>query len=368
MDRETFQRLLEENIPYLQQKILNLENFVSMEDFEKLQDKQKEFDALKNNYEKLQEDFDALVEENNNLSSQVGETKNSRLKLFDEVQNFETIKSNLENENKELREKLSAVNETLEKFKSGNDKSAASVKKLFTEVQSLSEEKRTFQETTKVLKEKLSAANETIESLKSEHDKSAESVKKLFAEVQTLSSDKASLQEDKKSLQDEIEASKSKLEEVEKISAELEYYKKTFSVIDSAYKKYLSTDESIRQNLEGIFGDGTSIQGFIFGAANEKHLNEFWEYLRYSMNDGRISEVEQNNLSAVFDFCFDALNKSSSEPIFLRLETEIGKRFDNRTMTRTSDSKQFGNVKKVLLEGYTTAVGNIVQPSLVLIE
>ena len=130
----------------------------------------------------------------------------------------------------------------------------------------------------------------------------------------------------------------------------------------------MSLNEKIRYNLAGIFGEGTNIQGFLFGAANEKHLNEFWEYLRYSINDGRISEDEKNTLSAIFDFCFDALNSSSREPIFTRLNTEVGSNFDNRTMTRTSDSKQLGKVKKVLLEGYSNRVGNVVQPSLVLVE
>lgn len=272
-DTENFRRLLEENLPFLQSKLLNLENFVPRADFEKLQQQLQNFDELKNNYKKLKADFDTLNNENQNLKSE-------RENFSASVENLETEKKSLKRENQILQNKLSTANSKIE-----------------------------------TLQENLSESNEKLE----------------------------------------------------KMTPELEYYKKSFAVSDSAYKKYLALSENIRYNLEGIFGDGSTIQGFLFGAANEKHLNEFWEYLRYSINDGRLSDDEKNNLSAIFDFCFDALNQSSRDKIFVRLQTEIGSRFDNRTMTRTSDSRQLGTVQKVFLEGYTNRIGNVVKPSLVLI-
>lgn len=361
IDNEEFRRLLEENIPYLQQRILNLENFVPRADFEKIQQQLPNFDDLKNDYEKLKTDFDALNNENKNLKSESDNTEDSRLKFADEVQNLTTENSSLQRENNDLKEELDALtmkNQSLTKqFKSSENARM----KFFDQIQNLEVEKMALQREKKSLQDEISAANSEIENLKSERDK-------LAAAVQNLETEKNKIERENNFLQDRIAAASEKLDLFEETATALQYYKNSFAEIDNAYQKYLSLNEKIRYNLAGIFGEGTNIQGFLFGAANEKHLNEFWEYLRYSINDGRLSEGEKNTLSAIFDFCFNALNKSSRDKIFVRLNTEIGSNFDNRIMTRTSDSKQLGKVKKVLLEGYANRVGNVVQPSLVLID
>lgn len=152
-----------------------------------------------------------------------------------------------------------------------------------------------------------------------------------------------------------------------KISAECDYYRDAYAELDAVYKSYRSLNEKIRYQLAGIFGDAKTVQGFLIGAANEKHLNDFWDYLRYSLNDNRLSADDAKILTGLFDFCFDALNRSSREPIFLRLKTECGSRFNSSTMTRTSNSRQLGRVQSVLLEGYADRVGNIIRTSLVFI-
>jgi len=154
---------------------------------------------------------------------------------------------------------------------------------------------------------------------------------------------------------------------LEKISAEYDYYREAYAELDAAYKNYLSLNEKIRYQLAGIFGDAQTVQGFLIGAANEKHINDFWDYLRYSLNDNRLSADDAKILTGLFDFCFDALNRSSREPIFSRLHTERGSRFNSLTMTRTSNSRQLGRVQSVLLEGYADRVGNIIRTSLVFI-
>ena len=193
-----------------------------------------------------------------------------------------------------------------------------------------------------------------------------------------LAREKKSLQTDCENLRRELDNSRKKLlsaEEIcnnlenrlENISAEFDYYRKSYANLDAAYKNYLSLDEKIRYQLAGIFGDAQTVQGFLIGAANEKHLNDFWDYLRYSLNDNRLDADESKILTALFDFCFDALNRSSREPIFSRLNTERGSRFNSSTMTRTSNSRQLGRVQSVLLEGYADRVGNIIRTSLVFI-
>ena len=193
-------------------------------------------------------------------------------------------------------------------------------------------------------------------------------------EFATLQEREKVLLREKNSLQVELATSTRRLEAAEenlrglkKISAECDYYRETYADLDAAYKNYLSLDEKIRYQLAGIFGDAQTVQGFLIGAANEKHLDDFWDYLRYSLNDNRLSNADSKILTELFDFCFGALNNSSREPIYSRLNTERGSRFNSLTMTRTSNSRQLGRVQNVLLEGYADRVGNIIRQSLVFI-
>ena len=213
-----------------------------------------------------------------------------------------------------------------------------------------------------------------FENLQREKDSLIQHEEILSDKVDALLAEKNSLQRQKDSLMAKLENLSAKLSEAEenlrgfeKISAECDYYREAYADLDAAYKNYLSLDEKIRYQLAGIFGDAQTVQGFLIGAANEKHINDFWDYLRYSLNEKRLRADDAKILTGLFDFCFDALNHSSREPIYLRLQTGRGSRFDSATMTRTSDSRQLGRVQSVLLEGYADRVGNIIRTSLVFI-
>ncbi|MBQ6296249.1 MAG: hypothetical protein IJK81_00885 [Selenomonadaceae bacterium] len=204
-----------------------------------------------------------------------------------------------------------------------------------------------------------------------EFDSLREREDSLREREKTLSREKNSLQVELATSTRRLEAAEKNCRDLErsleKISAECDYYREAYAELDAAYKNYLSLNEKIRYQLAGIFGDAQTVQGFLIGAANEKHLNDFWDYLRYSLNDNRISNADSKILTELFDFCFDALNNSSREPIYSRLNTERGSRFNSSTMTRTSNSRQLGRVQSVLLEGYADRVGNIIRQSLVFI-
>ncbi len=73
---------------------------------------------------------------------------------------------------------------------------------------------------------------------------------------------------------EEISPPEENLRGFEKISAECDYYREAYADLDAAYKNYLSLDEKIRYQLAGIFGDAQTVQGFLIGAANEKHIND----------------------------------------------------------------------------------------------
>ena len=254
-DDKSFREQLEKNLSWLRRAILNLDDYVPREDYEKLLERQKDFDDLRRVNEQLKFNLTSLQRENNDLMRR------------EEILSRE--KNSLQSERNTLRQKLSVAEENLRGF--------------------------------------------------------------------------------------------------EKISAECNYYRESYADLDAAYKNYRSLNEKLHYQLAGIFGDAQTVQGFLIGAANEKHLNDFWDYLRYSLNDNRLSADDAKILTGLFDFCFDALNHSSREPIYLRLQTERGSRFNSATMMRTSNSRQLGRVQSVLLEGYADRVGNIIRTSLVFI-
>ena len=204
-----------------------------------------------------------------------------------------------------------------------------------------------------------------------EFEASLEREKILSREKNSLQAERDNFRRERDELRNVIEDLRNECEalnhEREKISAECNYFREAYAELDAAYKNYLSLNANLRYQLAGIFGDAETVQGFLIGAANENHLNDFWDYLRYSLNDNRLSADDAKILTGLFDFCFEALNRSSREPIYSRLKIERGSRFDNRTMTRTSSSRQLGRVKEILLAGYVDRVGNVIRPSLVFI-
>lgn len=139
------------------------------------------------------------------------------------------------------------------------------------------------------------------------------------------------------------------------------YYSENFGDLDKIYKLYLTLPEDTRYNLAGIFGEGKSVAGFFSGAIQESHIAPFWDHIsRLGANS-----PERETLCQIFDFCFDNFNKGFQEPPFVRLNVEHGNDFDDEFMRRTSHSPQFGNVERVLLQGYKYRVGKIVKPSVV---
>ncbi|MBQ3444753.1 MAG: hypothetical protein IJG33_16095 [Selenomonadaceae bacterium] len=135
------------------------------------------------------------------------------------------------------------------------------------------------------------------------------------------------------------------------------YYRKNYSELDAAYKIYLALDEATRYDLSGIFGAGETATGFFSGAVQEAHLAPFWDYVS--------RRTDNDNLSHLFDFCFDVVNRGFREAPYVRLQVDSGDFFDNDTMRRTSQSMQRGKVVRVVLQGYRYSGGNVVKKTIV---
>lgn len=174
-------------------------------------------------------------------------------------------------------------------------------------------------------------------------------------------------QEKKKALE-EVEKRNEDMETAKKISDELARYKRDYGKIQAAYDTYRQLDKGIRSELTGLFGEGRDPVLFFCCALQSDHLDNFWDYLCSKINNRQLAPEDTARLTCIFDFCFDMVNASQQEPMYVRLQPRTGISFDNRSMRKTSDSSQLGIVQKVELPGYAYAVsGKIARYSLVIV-
>lgn len=135
------------------------------------------------------------------------------------------------------------------------------------------------------------------------------------------------------------------------------FYRDNYSELDAAFKIYQTLDDSTRYDLAGIFGAGDTVAGFFSGAVQENHLSPFWDYVS--------RHADNENLSRLFDFCFEMVNRGFREPPYSRLNVAQGNYFDSDLMRRTSQSRQMGTVARVVLQGYQYSEGNVIKKSVV---
>ena len=160
-----------------------------------------------------------------------------------------------------------------------------------------------------------------------------------------------------------------KQSESENLKQKLQHFEKKYSVMDEVYKKYVSLDDKTKNDLKGIFGNADTVTQFFAAAVQETHLDKFWDYLNYGINNHHFETVEEDNLKDIFDFCFDCVNISQREPLYKRLTVVAGDKFDGKRMIKISDSNQLGDVSTVKLQGYQYVIsGKVVKPSLVVLK
>lgn len=160
------------------------------------------------------------------------------------------------------------------------------------------------------------------------------------------------------------------LEQVEMNREELERWRNDYGQLASAYESFLALASHHREALEGIFGGCDTPLDFFCGAMQKAHLEQLWDYVSGEL--GTSDEDEHEDLfllSTLFDFSFNAVNRSQREPLFKRFAVPQGAVFDGDTMGRTSDSPQLGRVKQLVFAGFAHEVtGNVVRRSLVRLE
>lgn len=136
---------------------------------------------------------------------------------------------------------------------------------------------------------------------------------------------------------DELQQAKGKLST---LKTKVEPYQR----LEAAYQQYLSLPETLRVQLQGIFGQGSSALAFYKEVAQPKRIENFYDYLAQCINNVQDDE-ELPILKELLDFCI-------GETSYERMHVEIGTAFDSQQMQLAAGSSQLGTVERVLLDGY----------------
>lgn len=142
----------------------------------------------------------------------------------------------------------------------------------------------------------------------------------------------------------QLQEKNNELLQVNKKLSTLEAQVEPYRRLEGAYQQYLSLPEMLRVQLQGIFGQGSSVLAFYKEVVQPKRIENFFDYLAQCINNTQDDE-NLSILKELFDFCID-------EASYERIHVEIGMTFDFQQMQLAAGSSQLGTVERVLLDGY----------------
>ena len=134
------------------------------------------------------------------------------------------------------------------------------------------------------------------------------------------------------------------------------------------YDLYLHLPEQVRSSLSGTFCS-KNLRSFIFCGVQADRLLEFRDFCLTDFKRGKNLEVRES-LIQIFDFFFKIINEEINEnPLYLRMDTKVGEKFNDSVHTCTSSSDAVGIVDEVLLPGIVyAATRKIFKKSLVSVK
>lgn len=210
-----------------------------------------------------------------------------------------------------------------------------------------------------------------IEDLKKKHKKVLEEMEEVHKrELRQLSEEyESKLRQKTREMQEFQSSVESRLKDADNNKWELARWQDNYSDLEKAYHNFTALSEKHRRSIAGIFGGCTTPMDFLYGSVQKGHLEQLWDYVKGELESADTNEQEGKLLTMLFDFSFEAVNRSQNEPLYRRLDAPQGCAFDSDTMGRTAMSPQLGRVKKLKFAGFAHEVtGNVVRPSLVELE
>lgn len=164
------------------------------------------------------------------------------------------------------------------------------------------------------------------------------------ADYQALQKKYEKCQQKVESLQNQLQGKNDELQQAKGKLSALKTKVEPYQRLEAAYQQYLSLPETLRVQLQGIFGQGSSALAFYKEVAQPKRIENFYDYLAQCINNVQDDE-ELPILKELLDFCI-------GETSYERMHVEIGTAFDSQQMQLAAGSSQLGTVERVLLDGY----------------
>lgn len=192
----------------------------------------------------------------------------------------------------------------------------------------------------------------SINALKRANEQQENENNKLAEQVKNLTWELAQKNEELRS----AAAAAGKLEQdYEKINAanaklqrELNAWQKEFAEPVKFYRLYKSLPQGIRGRFTDIIADA-SIVAFISTGSNIEYVEMFWDSMKRNYAE---LGAERETLLQIFAYLLELCNAYQGEQVYMLLDDEIGKGFDDDLHMRSENcSKYSGRIEKVLLPG-----------------
>lgn len=128
------------------------------------------------------------------------------------------------------------------------------------------------------------------------------------------------------------------------------------------YDVYLKLPQKHKDALVNII-NGSTLLDFIVSGCLSDNIAAIWDYCRLALS--RAEDV--SDLCDIFSFFFDLVNTAGTGNKYIRCNVREGDSYNENTCIFDSGSKTYGQISKVLLQGYKYAGSNgkIVKPTLV---
>lgn len=133
-----------------------------------------------------------------------------------------------------------------------------------------------------------------------------------------------------------------------KLQRELNAWQKEFAEPVKLYRLYKSLPQGIRGRFTDIIADA-SIVAFISTGSNIEYVEMFWDSMKRNYAE---LGAERETLLQIFAYLLELCNAYQGEQVYMLLDDEIGKGFDDDLHMRSENcSKYSGRIEKVLLPG-----------------
>ena len=133
-----------------------------------------------------------------------------------------------------------------------------------------------------------------------------------------------------------------------KLQREFNAWQKEFAEPAKFYRLYKRLPQGIRGRFTDIIAD-SSIVAFISTGSNIEYVEMFWDSMKRNYAE---LGAEREALLQIFAYLLELCNAYQGERVYMLLDDEIGKGFDDDVHMRSENcSKYSGKIEKVLLPG-----------------